>query len=121
MPTSLSPVLEAPLEISTFDRYESLIRLSESIRTQREPKELFRILAGELGKVVQFDAICQFDEAANKIYWHLGDRCRPSAGAAELPKEETLAWWVYRHQQTLVIPSVREETRFPRMMERLTP
>jgi formate hydrogenlyase transcriptional activator len=117
--TILSPALDTSSEDSAFTRYESLIRLSQSIRTQREPRELFRLLVSELCKVVQFDAIAQFDEAANKIDWHLGDRCRHSDGAAELPKEETLAWWVYQHQQALVTGSVDRETRLPRMMERL--
>jgi len=112
-----SPALDTPSRSSAFTRYESLIRLSESIRTQREPKELFRLLVSELCKVVQFDAIAQFDEAANKIDWHLCDRCPNSCSAAELPKEETLAWWVYQHQQSLVIPFVEREIRFPRMME----
>jgi formate hydrogenlyase transcriptional activator len=97
-----------------------LIRLSESIRTQREPEGLFRLLVNELCKVVRFDAIAQFDEAANKVYWHLGERCcNPDSSRPEVPKEETLAWWVYQYQQTLVIPFVDQETRFPRMMERL--
>lgn len=71
----------------------------------------------ELYKVVQFDAIAQFDEAANKIHWHLCDNYQQPNAAAQLPKDETLAWWVYQHQQTLVISSVERETRFPRMME----
>ncbi len=106
-------------ETSAFSRYESLIRLSESIRTQREPKQLFHLLVTELCKVVQFDAIAQFDESANKIHWHLGDRCRPAdATHPEIEKEETLPWWVYHNQQSVVIPFVERETRFPRMMER---
>ena len=115
----LSPALDTRPENSAFTRYESLIRLSQSIRTQREPEKLFCLLVSELCKVVQFDAIAQFDEASNKIDWHLGDRCRRPDGCPELPKEETLAWWVYQHQQSLVIPFVDREPRFPRMMERL--
>ena len=115
--TILSPAVDKPPESSAFTRYESLVRLSQSIRTQREPKELFRLLVSELNKVVQFDAIAQFDEAANKIHWHLCDSYQQPSAAAQLPKEETLAWWVYDHQQTLVISSVERETRFPRMME----
>jgi formate hydrogenlyase transcriptional activator len=108
--------LDTPSENAAFARYESLIRLSQSIRTHREPEELFCVLVSELCKVVQFDAIAQFDEAANKIHWHLSERYRHSDAASEIPKEETLAWWVYQQQQTLVIPVVEQETRFPRMM-----
>src|SRR6266853_6785716 len=116
--TILNPAMDKPPESLAFARYESLVRLSQSIRTQREPKELFRLLVTELCKVVQFDAIAQFDEASNKIDWHLGARCHHPDATAELPKEETLAWWVHQHQQTLVIPFVDREIRFPRMMER---
>jgi formate hydrogenlyase transcriptional activator len=79
---------------------------------------LFRLLVSELCKVVRFDAIAQFDEASNKIDWHLCDSCRHPDGCADLPKDETVAWWVYQHQQSLVIPFVDQELRFPRMMER---
>jgi formate hydrogenlyase transcriptional activator len=102
-------------------RYESLIRLAGAIRAHRDPEKLFKILVRELGQVVQFDAIAQFDESANKVYWHLGQFCNHPAGESEgdLAKEETLAWWVHLHQQPLVIPSVDGETRFPRMMAKL--
>ena len=101
-------------------RYESLIRLAEAIRTHQQPKDLFQVLVRELSHVVQFDAVAQYDEALNKVNWHLGQVCKPSAQKArELEKEETIAWWVQQHQQVLVIPSVDEEERFPRMMEAL--
>lgn len=100
-------------------RYESLIRLAEAIRAHYDPQDLFQILVSELGQVVQFDAIAQFDEALNKVHWHLGRRCNQSAGACrDLAKEETIAWWVQHHQEPLVIHSIEEETRFPRMMQR---
>jgi hypothetical protein len=51
-------------------RYESLIRLADSIRAQHDPNGLFRILVRELSEVVPFDAVAQFDEAANKLNWH---------------------------------------------------
>src|SRR5262249_30206215 len=72
----------------------------------------------ELGKVVQFDAVAQYDETLNKVNWHLGEVCNAAAGShRELKKEETIAWWVQQNQKALVIPSVDSETRFPEMME----
>jgi len=53
-------------EHGTAERYESLIRIATSIRAQQEPRELFGVLVHELGKVLQFDAIAQF-EAALKL------------------------------------------------------
>jgi len=101
-------------------RYESLIRLAGAIRAHRDPERLFHTLVHELCAVVPFDAIAQYDESSNKVHWHLGDVCKASAAGdrIELAKEETLAWWVHLHQQTLVIPSVAADGRFPRMMER---
>src|SRR5262249_9412709 len=101
-------------------RYEALIRLAEAIRTHHEPQELFHILVQELGNVVQFDAIAQFDEALNKIHWHHDDAVEaPSSSCEDLEKEETIAWWVQHHQEPLVIPSVEDDRRFPRLMAQL--
>ena len=102
-------------------RYQSLIRLAEPIRARRAPQEFFDLLACELCRVVRFDAIAQFDEAANKIRWHIREGYLRASHkvAAELPKEETLAWWVHNHQQALLISDVERETRFPGAMEQL--
>jgi formate hydrogenlyase transcriptional activator len=99
-------------------RYESLIRLAEAIRTHQHPQDLFQILVRELANVVRFDAVAQYDDALNKVNWHLGERCNPAAKPSrDLEKEETIAWWVQQHQQVLVVASTDEEQRFPRMME----
>ena len=99
-------------------RYESLIRLGEAIRMQSDPDQLFQVLVRELGNIVRFDAVAQYDEALNKVNWHLGDLCNPRPGESRhLEKEETIAWWVQHHQRVLVIDSVEDEDRFPEMME----
>jgi formate hydrogenlyase transcriptional activator len=98
---------------STAERYEALIRIANSIRAQKNPRELFGMLAHELGRVIQFDAIAQFDEAANKVDWHLGVTCsQPKYSPSEIDREETIAAWVYRHQEVVVVGSLDEETRF---------
>jgi formate hydrogenlyase transcriptional activator len=99
------------------ERYEALIRLAEAIRTLQRGDDLFQVLVRELSQVVRFDAVAQFDEALNKVKWHLGELCHAEKPGCHLPKEETIAWWVQQHQQVLVIPSVEREIRFPRMME----
>ncbi len=101
-------------EHGTAERYESLIRIATSIRAQREPRELFGILVDELGKVLQFDAIAQFDEASNKVDIHLGSGCRETEHCpGEIDKEETIAAWVYEHQETVVLGTLDSEERFP--------
>jgi formate hydrogenlyase transcriptional activator len=109
-----SAVLEIESTPSTAARYEALIRIATSVRAQREPQGLFEILARELGQVVQFDAIAQFDERSDKIHWHLCPGCvKPAAPPSEIDKKQTLAAWVFRHQKAVVVPDLFDETRFP--------
>jgi len=109
-----SPVLEMESHQSTAARYESLIRIAASVRAQKEPQDLFRLLIEELGQVVQFDAIAQYDEGSNKVHWHMCSGCRkPASVPSEIDKEETLAAWVYGHQEAVVLPTLDGETRFP--------
>jgi formate hydrogenlyase transcriptional activator len=104
----------------TAERYESLIRLASSVRSQRDPQELFGILVHELGQVLQFDAIAQFDERSDKVHWHMCPGCRkPTSLGSETGHEETLPAWVYRHQETVAIRSLSGETRFPASIDML--
>src|SRR6516225_695058 len=100
---STSAILEVESQ-STATRYESLIRIAGSVRSQQDPRSLFQLLVHELGQVIQFDAIAQYDEASNKVDWHMGPACRkldctPSA----IDKEETLAAWVHRNQEAVTV------------------
>jgi formate hydrogenlyase transcriptional activator len=109
-----SPVLETESPQSTADRYESLIRIAASMRSKKEPGDLFELLVKELGQVIQFDGIAQFDESSDKIRWHMCSGCRqPDPMPSDFDKGATLAAWVYRHQETVVIPNLERETRFP--------
>ena len=110
---STSAIALAEPDQSTAERYEALIRIANSIRARTEPKDLFRILAYELGKVIQFDGIAQFDESSNKINWHLGGGCKKHDQTAEFNRDETIAAWVFRQQQTVVLGTLDGETRFP--------
>ena len=104
-------------------RYEALIRVSQAIAVHRDPAELFRSLRNELRSVVKFDSIgvVQYDEAGNEIAWHLAESCRQSTDCPgqDVPQEETIPWWVFRHQQAIVIPCFERETRFPRALEQI--
>jgi formate hydrogenlyase transcriptional activator len=106
--------VQAQTDRSTAQRYESLMRIADSIRAQTDSGELFSILVKELGHVVQFDAIARFDEASNKIDWYICPWCiKPRETPWETNKDETIAAWVYEHQEPLVIGSLAGETRFP--------
>ncbi len=110
---STSPVLEPQAYESTSLRYESLIRIAASIRSQKEPRDLFELLVEELGQVIRFDAIAQYDETSNKLHWHMCAGCtKPKSLPAVIDKEETLPAWVYRNQETVVLSNLDRETRF---------
>src|SRR6516164_905796 len=110
---STSAILEVESQ-STATRYESLIRIAASVRSQNEPRGLFQLLVHELGQVIQFDAIAQYDEGSNKVDWHMGSACRtPDCSPSEINKDETLAAWVYRNQETVTLSTLDRETRFP--------
>src|SRR5580658_7257486 len=93
-------------------RYEALMRISNSIRACKESEDLFEILVHELGKVIPFDAIAQF-ESATKIRWHFGPVCRAPQHRAGDEDGETLPAYVYRTQETIVLDSWETDARFP--------
>jgi len=101
------------------DRYESLIRVSQAIGAHRDPKDLFRALATELHRVIQFDGIvvAQYDEASNEVLWNACQVCdgQGPIAAPKAPPNETITKWVYDQQKPLVIPSLEREIRFPGM------
>jgi formate hydrogenlyase transcriptional activator len=101
-------------------QFESLIRLAEAIRSCPDQKDLFRLLADELREVIPFDAICQVDHAGNKINWHFSEVCDSKlSGISDIPREETVGWWVDQTQQALVLRVDDEETRFRTTIEAL--
>jgi formate hydrogenlyase transcriptional activator len=102
-------------------RYEALIRVSQAISAHRDPEKLFPALADELREIIHFDSIgiVQYDEAGNEVEWHLAEKCKEMGDerCRELPQDETITWWVYQHQEAVVIPCLERETRFPAMIE----
>jgi hypothetical protein len=118
----LASIAATEADESVAERYESLIRIATSIRSQKDPRELFAVLVHELGKVVHFDAIAQFDEASNKVAYHLGPGCQERQHCPEeIGKEDSIPAWVYEHQETLVLGALDRETRFggsTRIMQR---
>ncbi|HUP03754.1 MAG TPA: sigma 54-interacting transcriptional regulator [Bryobacteraceae bacterium] len=121
LPNPAPPRDDTRFDDSLEARYESLIRLAEAIRACRNHEELFDILADELRRVVPFDGIAQYDDAANKVNWRF---CPPHAPAtpnpvAGLERDQTVAWWVHHNQKHVVIPRIAAETRFSPTIERL--
>jgi formate hydrogenlyase transcriptional activator len=105
---------------SLAPRYESLIRLAEAIRSHRDQKDLFQLLADELRHVVPFDAMAEFDHAGNRVNWTFSEPYDSRISTvSDVPREESVEWWVHRTQQPLVIQVADEETRFRTTIEAL--
>jgi formate hydrogenlyase transcriptional activator len=103
---------------SLAPQYESLIRLAEAIRSHRDQKDLFQVLAQELRDVVPFDGICQCDPTGNKVNWHFSEAYESNDHRiSDIPKEETVGWWVHQTQQSMVIQVDNNETRFRATIE----
>ena len=105
---------------SIAPRYESLIRLAEAIRSHRDQKDLFQLLADELHQVVPFDLMAQCDHSGNKVNWYFSEGYEAgSRHVSGTPKEETVAGWVNRTQQSAVLHVANQETRFLTTIETL--
>jgi formate hydrogenlyase transcriptional activator len=110
--------LQIPPEPALAARYEALVRIAKAISAQRQCKDLFRALTVELPNVVRFDyiAVALHDAESGRVCRHIIDM---STGETIPPPEvdvtETFAWWVFQHQQPLLIPFLDRETRFPRL------
>jgi formate hydrogenlyase transcriptional activator len=113
--------MQRPAETALTERYEALLRVSQTLISIRSSEELFSLLARELRAVVNFYVmgVGIYDEKEHEIrltsYGEPGDRLQ----VPKLATEETFTWWVYQHQQPLIIPSLDAETRFPAVAEML--
>src|SRR5258706_11951695 len=96
-------------------RYEALLRVSQTLISIRSSEELFRLLASELRSVMNFYVmgVGIYDEKAHEMRTTSYGEPGVPLQAPKFAPEETFSWWVYQHQQPLIIPSLDAETRFP--------
>src|SRR5437879_2418114 len=108
-------------EKSVTDRYEALFRVSQTLISIRSSEELFSVLARELRVVVNFYVmgVGIYDEKAHEMNTKSYGEPGVPLQAPQFAPEETFSWWVYQHQQPLIIPSLDAETRFPAVAEML--
>jgi formate hydrogenlyase transcriptional activator len=117
----MSITVQRAAEKALTERYEALLRVSQNLISIRSSEELFRLLARELRAVVNFYVmgVGIYDEKAHEVrltsYGESGDPLQ----VPKLAPEETFTWWVYQHQQPLIIPSLDAETRFRAVVEML--
>jgi hypothetical protein len=102
----MSGTVQRAAEAAVAERYEALLRVSQTLISTRSSEELFRLLARELRAVVNFYVmgVGIYDEKTHEM-------CTKSYGEPGVPlqapkfaPEETFSWWVYQHQQPMIIP-----------------
>ena len=117
----MSDIYERAAGKAATERYQALFRVSQTLISIRSSEELFRLLARELRAVVNFYVmgVGIYDENAHQI--HLTSYGEPGVPlqVPQFTPEETFTWWVYHHQQPLIIPSLDSETRFLAVAEML--
>src|SRR3984893_17016311 len=103
------------------ERYEALFRVSQTLISIRSSEELFGLLARELRTVVSFYVmgVGIYDENAHEMRTTSYGEPGVPLQAPKFAPEETFSWWVYQHQQPLIIPSLDAETRFPAVAKML--
>jgi len=97
----MSGAIQRRADTAQTQRYEALLRVSQSLISIRSSEELFSVLAHELRAVVNFYVmgVGIYDEKTHEV--HLTSYGEPG-DPLQVPKlapEETLTWWAYRHQQ----------------------
>src|SRR6266566_3613657 len=117
----MSGTVQRAGEKAVTERYEALLRVSQTLISIRSSEELFSLLARELRAVVSFYVmgVGIYDEKANEMCTTAYGEPGVPLQAPKFAPEETFSWWVYQHQQPLVIPSLDAETRFPAVAEML--
>jgi formate hydrogenlyase transcriptional activator len=108
-------VAASPLAV----RYETLVRVSQAIGAHGDLKELFGVLADELHRVVQFDfiGISLRDKNSDTFKNYFVDMASRSELVPEHPlaPEETLTFWVYERQESLLRSTNDLEPRYSRL------
>src|SRR5947208_16825632 len=99
-------------------RYEAVVRISEAIAACREPEELARTLADEIGKFLQFDHLyfIVVKENSKQSEYHVWGK-GPSSSWPDLLIEELPLWEAVRSRDPQHTPDWDTEERFPRFRE----
>ena len=108
------PLGRSPSVAPMVARYEALVRVSEALRRYHDRDILFRSLARELRPVVRFDflGLAFYDERVQTLDLRVLEVSGEPIPPPVLPVEESLTYWVVKHQKPLVIPVLDAETRF---------
>jgi len=104
--------------------YQSLLEVSQAIAQHQDLAGLFRELSTRLHAVLRFDFLnlVLHDAASNSMRLHILETTTgqtPDVPEMVFPADDSPSGWVLQHQEPLTIPSVDQETRWPRIMDLL--
>ena len=102
---------------SDSHRYEAVLRISEAIAACREPEELAKTLADQIGKLLNFDhlyfvVVKENSEEIEYLVWGKGPLPLP-----DLPIEEWPWWEAVRSRDPQHTADWETEERYPRFRE----
>jgi formate hydrogenlyase transcriptional activator len=107
--------------IALGERYYALLAVSEAIASHRDLAALFHELAGRLQQVVRFDylALSLHEAESNTLRLHVLEPSGPNLPPPprSQPVGETPHGLVWQTQQPLIVSSMAEENRWPRLKE----
>ena len=106
------------------ERYQALLEVAEAISVHRDLHELFRDLAQRLPRVVHvnFVALSLHDPVRNTMRLHAIQANVPAdlVGGHEGPVEESPAGLVWQTQESVIVPNLAEERRWPKVTQRMS-
>ena len=102
------------------ERYQALLEVAEAISAHRDLHILFRDLAQRLPRVVHvnFVALSLHDPVRNTMRLHAIQANVPAdlVGGHEGPVEESPAGLVWQTQESVIVPKLAEERRWPKVV-----
>src|SRR5262245_50066105 len=110
-------------EAASCRQYRTLLAVAEAIISHRDLPALFHDLAARLHQVVRFDylLLVLHDDCHDTMRLHVLETSEPTSAHAGMliPVHESPAGAVWQTQQSLIIPNLEEESRWPKLREQV--
>jgi formate hydrogenlyase transcriptional activator len=98
-------------------KYLTLLELSKAIASHRDLSRLFHDLSCRLRNLFAFShlGVMLYDPSRNVLRMHRLESCQPTKLPAptEIPLEGTIAGWVWKNQEPIVVRDLTVDDRFP--------
>ena len=98
-------------------KYLTLLELSKAIASHRDLPRLFHDLSCRLRNLFAFShlGVMLYDPRRNILRMHRLETCQPTKLPAptEIPLEGTIAGWVWKNQEPIVVRDLTADNRFP--------